>query len=205
MRLRLVREPFDNPDYIFELKHDGFRATVFIENRECRLVSRNLKNLRFESLKAALARLPVRNAILDGEIVCLDENGVSRFNRLLSRKAEPILYAFDLLWLDGKDLRQLPLIERKSRLAHLVELSKCERLLFAQHVEGAGKELFAEICRRDLEGIVAKRKTGVYREDRQTGSRSRTRPIAKPRVGTIFSGRTSEVAQGRGRHDLFRR
>jgi len=124
MRLRLVKEPFDNPDYIFELKHDGFRATVFIENSGCRLVSRNLKNLRFESLKVALAKLPVRNAILDGEIVCLDENGVSRFNRLLSRKAEPILYAFDLLWLDGKDLRQLPLVERKSRLAQLVGWSK---------------------------------------------------------------------------------
>jgi len=156
MRLRLVKEPFDNPDYIFELKHDGFRATVFIESGECRLVSRNLKNLRFESLKVALARLTVRNAILDGEIVCLDENGVSRFNRLLGRKAEPILYAFDLLWLDGKDLRRLPLIERKSRLAHLVNSSNCERLLFAQHVEGEGKKLFAEICSRDLEGIVAK-------------------------------------------------
>src|SRR6516162_9807812 len=97
MRLRLVKEPFDNPDYIFELKHDGFRATVFIENSGCRLVSRNLKNLRFESLKVALAKLPVRNAIL---------------------------YAFDLLWLDGKDLRQLPLVERKSRLAQLVGSSK---------------------------------------------------------------------------------
>jgi len=91
--------------------------------------------------------------------------GVSRFNQLLNRKAEPILYAFDLLWLDGKDLRQLPLIERKSQLAHLVESSNCERLLFAQHVEGEGKRLFKEICCRDLEGIVAKRKLGIYKDD----------------------------------------
>ena len=69
MRLRLVKEPFDHADYIFELKHDGFRAVVFIENGECRLVSRNLKTLRFDSLNKALGKLPVRNAILDGEIV----------------------------------------------------------------------------------------------------------------------------------------
>jgi hypothetical protein len=112
MRLRLIKEPFDNPDYIFELKHDGFRATVYIQDGNCRLVSRNLKNLRFESLKTALGKLPVKNAIIDGEICCLDERGVSQFNHLLNRKAEPVLYAFDLLWLDDEDLRRLPLVER---------------------------------------------------------------------------------------------
>ena len=110
--------------------------------------------------------------------------GVSRFNQLLNRKAEPILYAFDLLWLDGKDLRQLPLIERKSQLAHLVESSNCERLLFAQHVEGEGKKLFKEICSRDLEGIVAKRKWGFTKTMEMLGSRSRTGPILRPKEGT---------------------
>ena len=80
MRLRLVKESFDNPDYIFELKHDGFRALAYIDAGECRLVSRNLKNLRFESLRTALGKLPVKNAIIDGEIVCLDGKGVSQFN-----------------------------------------------------------------------------------------------------------------------------
>jgi len=69
MRLRLVKEPFDNPDYIFELKHDGFRALAYIENGECRLVSRNLRSLRFEPLRVALSKLPVKNAIIDGEII----------------------------------------------------------------------------------------------------------------------------------------
>ena len=78
MRLRRVSAAFDDPNYIFELKHDGFRAIAYIENGECRLVSRNLKNLRFHSLKTALAKLPVRNAIIDGEIVCLNERGVIR-------------------------------------------------------------------------------------------------------------------------------
>jgi bifunctional non-homologous end joining protein LigD len=71
MRLRLVREPFDHPDYIFELKHDGFRAIAYLQNGECKLISRNLKMMRFESLKKSLAALPVKNAIIDGEIICL--------------------------------------------------------------------------------------------------------------------------------------
>ena len=74
MRLRLVREPFDHPDYIFELKHDGFRAVVYLQARECKVISRNQRNLAFESLKKALAKLPVQTAILDGEIMCLDGN-----------------------------------------------------------------------------------------------------------------------------------
>ena len=152
MRLRLVREPFDHPDYIFELKHDGFRAIAYLQNGESKLVSRNQRNLGFESLKKALAKLPVQTAILDGEIVCLDGKGVSQFNELLSRESEPIFYAFDLLWLDGEDLRQKPLVERKKRLARLVRAAKCSRLLYAQHIEQHGKGFFAEICARDLEG-----------------------------------------------------
>jgi bifunctional non-homologous end joining protein LigD len=168
MRLRLVKEPFDNPDYIFELKHDGFRALAYIDAGECRLVSRNLKSLRFESLRAALGKLPVKNAIIDGEIICLDQKGVSQFNALLTTKGRDAaaFYAFDLIWLNGADLRRSPLVKRKARLCELIRKSRCPRLLYAQHVDAAGKELFHEICRCDLEGIVAKRKMGVYREDR---------------------------------------
>ena len=166
MRLRLVKGPFNDPDYIFELKHDGFRALAYIDERgECRLVSRNLKHLRFKTLEEALATLPVQNAIIDGEIICVDSKGVSHFNELLSRKAEPVLYAFDLLWLNGDDLRKQPLIVRKDRLAALVRSADCKRVMFAQHVEGEGKRLFAEICSRDLDGIVAKRKVGIYKDD----------------------------------------
>ena len=165
MRLRLVREPFDHPDYIFELKHDGFRAIAYLQNGESRLVSRNQRNLGFEALKRSLAKLPVENAILDGEIICVDAKGVSQFNQLLSRKGEPVFYAFDLLWLDGEDLRQMPLVERKNRLARLVRAAKCPRLLYAQRIEQHGKGFFAEICARDLEGIVAKRKLGIYKDD----------------------------------------
>jgi len=165
MRLRQVEKPFDHPDYIFELKHDGFRAVAYLQNDECKILSRNLNDLRFASLKEALAKLPVQNAILDGEIVCLDENGVSRFYQLLNGKAEPVLYAFDLLWLNGEDLRPTSLLERKERLCDLIHSSKCTRILYADHIEQFGKRFFGEICGRDLEGIVAKRKFSVYKNN----------------------------------------
>jgi bifunctional non-homologous end joining protein LigD len=168
MRLRLVREPFNDPDYIFELKHEGFRATAYIESGQCRLVSRNLRNLHFDSLRASLAIIAVPNVILDGEIIVLDRTGVSQFTNLLTDKgrATAVFYAFDLLWLNGNDLRRTPLVERKARLSGLVRASRCPQLPYAQHIDGTGKEFFREICARDLEGVVAKRKMGLYREDR---------------------------------------
>jgi len=189
MRLRLVREPFDHPDYIFELKHDGFRAVAYLQNGECKLVSRNQRNLGFEALKRSLAKLPVENAILDGEVICVDAKGVSRFNQLLGRKGEPVFYAFDLLWLDGKDLRQMPLVERKKRLARLIQSAKCSRLLYAQHIMQHGKAFFAEICARDLEGIVAKRKLGIYKDDGNSWLKVKNRTYS----------------QAEGRHELLTR
>src|SRR5208283_1569690 len=165
MRLKRVAKPFDNPDYIFELKHDGFRAIAYIENGECKLVSRNLNQFKFVLLSQSLAKLPVKSAILDGEVVCLDGKGVSQFNRLLGRRQVPVFYAFDLLWLNGEDLRRLPLIERKERLEKLVKKSECRELLYAHHIEKDGVALFEAICAKDLEGVVAKRKNGIYRND----------------------------------------
>jgi bifunctional non-homologous end joining protein LigD len=89
MRLTQVAKPFDDPDYIFELKHDGFRALAYIEEGGCRLVSRNNNHFKsFRSLQESLGKLPVQNAILDGEVVCLDEHGVSQFNELFSRRGK---------------------------------------------------------------------------------------------------------------------
>ena len=188
MRLRRIPEAFDDPDYLFELKHDGFRSVVYIEKGECRLVSRKSKDLRFDSLKTALAKLPVKDAILDGEIICLDRNGVSQFNRLLDRKTEPVLCAFDLLWLDGQDFRKFPLIDRKNRLHKLLQTSG-GRILYAQHIEQRGKEFFQEVCSRGLEGIVAKRKLGVYKD----GGNSWLK-IKNP-----------TYSQAKNRHELFQR
>jgi bifunctional non-homologous end joining protein LigD len=163
MRLTRIPKPFDDPDYIFELKHDGFRAIAYIEDGECKLVSRNSNQFKsFKALKESLDKLPVQNAILDGEVVCVDGHGVSQFKELLSRKGKPVFYGFDLLWLNDQDFRHLPLIERKQRLHQLIEKSLLSRIIYAQHIEGLGIGFFNEICSRDLEGIVAKRRTSVY-------------------------------------------
>jgi bifunctional non-homologous end joining protein LigD len=116
-------------------------------------------------LSVALGKLPVENAILDGEVICLDANGVSQFNHLISRKHEPVFDVFDLLWLNDKDLRRLPLLERKQQLEKLIKKSRCREILYAHHILANGVGLFEEICARDLEGIIAKRKRGVYRDD----------------------------------------
>ena len=94
-----IPEPFSHAEWIFELKLDGFRAFAYIENGQCRLVSRHGHSYKsFEPLRVALGReLKVKNAILDGEIVCLDGEGKSLFNQLLFRRGSPIFAAFDLL------------------------------------------------------------------------------------------------------------
>jgi bifunctional non-homologous end joining protein LigD len=164
MTLTRIAAPFDHPDFVFELKYDGFRCLTYISERRCDLVSSRSSNQYrcFDSLKTALAKLKVKNAILDGEIVCLDSEGRSRLNLLLRHRAEPALYAFDLLWLNGKDLRQLPLIERKIRLRQLIEKSDCWRIIYVPHIEMRGCVLYRAICKKDLEGIVAKRRNSVY-------------------------------------------
>jgi bifunctional non-homologous end joining protein LigD len=127
------------------------------------LVSRKRNHYKsFDSLKAALANLKAADAILDGEIVCLDGDGYSQFNQLLYRRQEPVFYAFDLLWVNGQDLRHLPLIERKKQLHKLVAKSRCERIIYAQHIAGRGMALYREICEHDLEGMVCKRKDSVH-------------------------------------------
>jgi ATP-dependent DNA ligase len=106
--------------------------------------------------------LKVQNAVIDGELVCLDEEGRSIFNELLFRRGCPTFYAFDLLYLNGRDLRQLPLIERKEKLRTLIEKSGLPDVICGKYVEGRGVDLFNEVVRRNLEGVVAKRKTGMY-------------------------------------------
>jgi bifunctional non-homologous end joining protein LigD len=119
--MRPAPAPFDSSDWIFELKHDGFRALTYIADGRCQLVSRkNNPYKSFGRLREALAGLRLRDAVLDGEIVCLDDEGRSQFNQLLRRRGTPVFYAFDLLWLNGEDLRQLPLVRRKERLRRLI-------------------------------------------------------------------------------------
>lgn len=121
MDLEQHKVPFDDPDWIYEIKYDGFRSLAYVDSGYCRLVSRNeFGYTRFKNLgKSIPSQLNVDNAILDGEIVCLGDDGRALFYDLMFNRAEPIFAAFDLLWLNGEDLRDLPLLERKSLLEEI--------------------------------------------------------------------------------------
>jgi bifunctional non-homologous end joining protein LigD len=162
-QLSLVRTPFDDPDFLFELKHDGFRALAHIWDGNCELISRKRNAYKsFQALRDNLAKLKVQNAVIDGELVCLDSEGRSIFNELLFRRGAPIFYAFDLLYLNGRDLRQLPLIERKEKLRVVIEKSALPDVICGKFVEGRGIDLFNAVVRMNLEGVVAKKKSGTY-------------------------------------------
>lgn len=162
MPLKRRNEPFSHPDWLFEIKHDGFRALAFVQNGPCRLVSRNgnVFSSFTDLCKAIPQELRTNSAVLDGEIVCLDGNGKSQFNELLFRRAEARFFAFDLLWYEGKDLRYDGLHERKWKLKALI----CSEgsLLYCDHIETHGQRLFEIACKKDLEGIVAKPKDSPY-------------------------------------------
>lgn len=163
--IRLSRrvEPFDSTDFIFEIKHDGFRALAYLQGGECQLISRNGNVFRgFKELAKSIGSRMKVDAVLDGEIVVLDGYGRSQFNDLLFRRGVLYFYAFDLLSLNGEDIRTMTLLERKARLRKLIRRGR-SHLLYVDHIEQKGCEFFKRICELDLEGIVAKRAVSKYR------------------------------------------
>ena len=164
MLATLTDQPFDDPDWLFETKWDGFRAIAVAEPGHASLYSRNLIDIsrKYPSICQALAAI-AQEAVLDGELVALDAHGRSRFQLLQNaeREAARLLYCvFDLLYLDGKDLRSLPLLERKAALQAV--LPKSPLLLYSAHVAGAGKKAFARAKRAGEEGVMAKLATSRY-------------------------------------------
>lgn len=162
-----MRDPFDREGWLFELKWDGFRAIAETDGaRKVRLYSRRQNDFarRFPPIAEALARLE-GPAILDGEIVALDEHGHPRFEWLVNRgqqKGTLVYYIFDLLMLGSEDLRALPLLKRKAQLARLLKNQR--RLIYVDHVEGQGLAMFAGALALKLEGVVAKDAKSPYVE-----------------------------------------
>jgi bifunctional non-homologous end joining protein LigD len=153
------------------LKYDGFRALAVFDRRP-ELVSRNGHPFASyaELAKQIAAHLPV-NTVLDGEIVAVDRRGNPRFNDLMFHRRPPCFFAFDLLTLDGKDLRTHQLIERKQELRRLLPRVPLDcPLRYLDHVDGSGIALFERVRKLDLEGIVAKYKYAPYTEDRKESS-----------------------------------
>ena len=139
MRLLRIPEPFNHPDWLYEVKFDGFRALAHVNGHHCQLVSRNGHTFKsWPDLAEEIAHaVRAHSAVLDGEIVCLDANGCSQFYDLLFRRRSPCFMAFDVIAVNGKDLRGLPLVERKRRLARIMPRSE-SRLMFLDGIEGRG-------------------------------------------------------------------
>jgi bifunctional non-homologous end joining protein LigD len=171
MLATLVKAPFNKGGWFFEVKWDGYRAIAEVEREQVRLYSRRQNSLaeNYEAVVHALRRLDHR-AVLDGEIVAVDERGVAQFNLLQryqsSRKGRLIYYVFDLLYLDGRDLRNEPLAHRKELLQQI--LGDNPTLQFSQHIETEGIAFFEAARAQGLEGIVAKRADSPYREGMRT-------------------------------------
>ena len=177
-----IDDPFDGPEWLFEIKWDGYRAVAFIENGKVRLVSRNQNEFtaRYPELKDLPSFVKAKNAILDGEVVALDEQGRASFSLMQQRTGfrpggrrratnadVPVLYyAFDLLYLDGFDWRRVALEERKKKLASI--LMAGDALRYSDHYEKQGKALFEIAQQKGLEGILAKKRDSIYQERRSS-------------------------------------
>jgi bifunctional non-homologous end joining protein LigD len=178
MLATLGEHPFSDPNWLFEIKWDGVRALARIEDGASTLRSRNGADItkRYPELAFLAQAFAASQAIVDGEIVALDERGLSSFERLQERmhvrapsehlvsQIPVVFFAFDLLYCDGYDLRKAPLLERKQLLQRLVHAS--ERFRYADHQMEHGKELFELAKQTGLEGIVAKRADSPYVSDR---------------------------------------
>lgn len=193
VRLSRRAKPFNSSEFIFEIKHDGFRSLAYLEDGKCDLVSRNGNAFRkFGALADWLASsLRIESAVLDGEVACLDKHGRTIFTDLLFNRGACVLLAFDLLFLNGEDLRHVPLLQRKRRLKRLIG-RRTEGILYVDHVEEQGCGLFDHACDLDLEGIVAKRKDAPYRA------------TEKPSPHWIKI-KNARYTQAEGRSELFER
>jgi ATP-dependent DNA ligase len=168
--------PTDQPPkgstWIHEVKHDGFRTILVVDRERARAYSRNGFDWtdRYLGIVAAAARLPCRTAILDGEVIVQDKRGASDFEALQealrSRRVPLIFYSFDLLHLDGKDIRERPLLERREKLKALLGNETSSALQFSEEFVGDAAAFFRACAEHKLEGIVSKLARSPYRSGR---------------------------------------
>jgi bifunctional non-homologous end joining protein LigD len=176
MPLSRKSQPFDHPEYVFELKYDGFGSLAVVHDGRCELISRNGHAFSsFDSLRKALKAPHAGKTVFDGEIVCLDKRGRPQFNDLLFHRGEPLFFAFDLLMSHGRDLRMERLTDRKHELRRLMSKAPTSRIQYVV----------------DLEGIVAKHGYGPY--------------VTETQRTTWFKIRNPKYSQMEGREKLFER
>jgi bifunctional non-homologous end joining protein LigD len=172
MLATLVDTPFDDPDWQYEVKWDGYRALAFINKGEVDLLSRNNKsfNDKFYPIHKVLSETNI-NAVLDGEILVLDEKGRSNFGDLQNWRSEAdgelVYYVFDLLWYDGKNLMDLPLNQRQAILASILPTNE-DNLRLSKVFNANGIEFFHAAEKMQLEGIIAKKRSSTYSPDNRS-------------------------------------
>src|SRR5262249_48035265 len=173
-----AKAPPSGPGWLHEIKHDGFRILARRNSTGVRLITRNGNAFtsRFPLIASAVAALPTGSCMIDGEAIVCDENGLAVFDliRGYGSKTSAVLCAFDLLELDGRDLRRRPIEERKGLLAKLLHdpnLSldaaiKKSGIVLNQHYEEDGAAVYRAACQLGCEGIVSKRLGSIYRRGR---------------------------------------
>jgi bifunctional non-homologous end joining protein LigD len=169
MKATLVDEPFDDPNWVYEVKWDGYRAVGVINQGDAELISRNNIpfNERFYPIHNLLKSWKL-NAIVDGEILVLNGKGISDFGALQNWRSEAdgelVYYIFDILWYEGKNLMELPLIERQAILKQVIPTDD-DRIRISQVFNASGIEFFNAAARMGLEGIIAKKADSTYTSD----------------------------------------
>jgi len=166
-----AKAPPSGPGWLHEIKHDGFRIMARHDTAGVRLITRHRNDFtdRFPFIATAVKALPARSCVIDGEAIVCDENGLAVFDLIRGHgsNASAVLCAFDLLELDGKDLRRRPIEERKDLLAKLLHDSDSDLgIVLNKHYEEDGETVFREACRLGCEGIVSKRLGSTYRRGR---------------------------------------
>jgi bifunctional non-homologous end joining protein LigD len=165
----LAANPPEGPQWIHEIKHDGYRMIARKRDWRVRLFTRRgyEGSERHPLIRGAVAALGMASATIDSEAVCCDDAGVAVFEKLHSRAYDDcvFLYAFDLLELDGEDWRPRPLEERKAKLAQLLTKAPAG-IQYSEHLEGDGATIYAHACKLGYEGIVSKHREHPYQSGR---------------------------------------
>lgn len=169
MLATLASAPFDDPGWVYEVKWDGYRALAFMNKGEVELLSRNNKtfNEKFYPIHRILQDWKI-NAVLDGEILVLNEKGISNFGNLQNWRSEAdgelVFYVFDILWYDGKNLMELPLNQRQAILREVLPVDD-DRVRLSKVFNASGTEFFHAAEKMGLEGIMAKKSSSTYSSD----------------------------------------
>jgi bifunctional non-homologous end joining protein LigD len=187
-------------DWLYELKFDGYRALADCLEGDVILLSRNKNDLtpRFSSIASALCEIPAKNALLDGEIVALNQDNRPSFQALVHyREGQPLAYyLFDLISVDGQDWRGRPLLERRARLKRLLA-GIDSPIFFSNELLGHPQKIWVEIQKQRFEGLVAKRRSSLYESGKRSGQWVKIKAVARQEL--VIGGYTQPK---RGRSDF---